>query len=94
MPGKVVSLTVHKNTLHRRKAKELRKDALIALKEMLTACDPAAVALVVIDKNQGTASYTIQGDLRPAEFSLLVKDALKDQVFGEDLTNDEELEET
>lgn len=93
MSEKIVSLTVHKNTLEKRHGKEVRQDALRNLKAMLTDNVPAAFALIVIDKDQNTSSYMYEGKLRPAEFALLVRDALRGDLLAEALTMaDEELE--
>lgn len=94
MSEKVVSLHVHKNTLEKRRGKEVCRDALAQLKSMLTDGTPAAFALVVIDKDQNTSSYMYEGKLRPAEFALLVRDALKGDLLAEALTMADEEQET
>lgn len=94
MSSKVIKLHVHKNTLEKRKRKELREEALRTLKEMLTECDPISVTIVVIDKGQHCISYQSEDDLRPAERAVLLKDALRDLIFNDELTVEEEQEKT
>lgn len=78
---KVVSLSVHKNTLEKRRQKELKKEAMASLKELLSECEPEAFVIAVIDKDQSLTSYTMPGSLRPAEFALLLRDGLSEQLM-------------
>ena len=53
---KVVRLTVHKNTLQKRKDKKLRSDAVKHFKECLNKPDIKGYAAAVWDKDGGTIS--------------------------------------
>lgn len=52
----VVNLTVHKNTLHKRRDKKMRSDAVKYLKECLNNQDIKGYAIAVWDKDAKTTS--------------------------------------
>ena len=47
----IVSLTVHRNTLRRRKRQEAQRELLKGLRRMVTSSDCRAYALVLFDEN-------------------------------------------
>lgn len=90
----IVKLSVHKNTLAKRKAADMRKLAIAALKGLLRECDPAAIALVVIDKEENALTFSAEGDFSPSQFEVLLRGGIKAILSNEDLTLNEGEEET
>lgn len=92
MGDKVVKLSVHKNTLEKRRMADLRKAAQVHLKGMLQGCEPQAIAIVVIDKDENLITWQHEGKLSASQFEVLLRDSVKSILNNEEvtLTSDEE----
>lgn len=79
MADKVVKLSVHKNTMEKRRRREMRAAFLQAAK-LLSEPEAgiAGYAIIVVDKGQGDGTVLHAGDLRPAEFQLIAERALRE----------------
>lgn len=78
---KVVKLTVHKNTLAKRRRKEMRDRALATIKEAFTDNNVTAFALVAIDDNENSVTISDGGTLSPSQFAVLLRQALDEETM-------------
>ena len=91
---KIVKLSLHKNTLEQRRRKELKAAAVAAVKSAFDTIQGDAIMIVVLNKDQTSVSFVDSGPLRPAEFSLLVRDELAGLTCNGKLTETDEAEGT
>lgn len=91
---KVVSLSVHKNTLAKRRKRDLKEAFRSVTKEIFDNEDVKGFAVVFVTGNHETILQCQRGDMRPAEFQLLVQEGVKDISLYPSIATNDEAEQT
>lgn len=92
MKPKVVQLHVHKNTVAKRRRKELRDEAIQSVKDLFSENNVKAFAVIAIGEDESTFTASNDGKLTPSQFALLLRDALSVETMGGADMGEKELE--
>lgn len=92
MKSKVVQLHVHKNTLAKRRRKDLREEAQKAILEIFKDNPIKAFAFIAIGEDESTFTASNNGKLPPSQFALLLRDGLCVETLSGAMVPDDEEE--
>ena len=76
MRPKVVQLHVHKNTVAKRRRKDLKEEAQKAINEIFKDNPIKAFAFIAIGEDESTFTACNDGKLTASQFALLLRDGL------------------